>query len=139
MEVGLAVVAHDAPDVVAVGVRGQHAVDILGIDTRRLETRQQLALRGPEHGRRAHAGIDQKELVARVDDKRVLLEHGVVRRQEIVGQHLADLVLACAEERTRGVAERNGTVRHHCCLHLAVVEAVEVGSLFLAERRLGDC
>ena len=80
------------------GMCGDDRIDVLGIDAGRLEAGHQLAGGRTEHGGRAHAGVDQHELVAGVQDQHVLLEDHVGRRQEIVGQHLADLVLGFLRE-----------------------------------------
>jgi hypothetical protein len=46
-----AVIAHDPPDVVTMGVRSDHRIDVLGIDAGCLEVGEQLSRRGAEHGR----------------------------------------------------------------------------------------
>ncbi|MEY9397103.1 hypothetical protein ABIF66_007912 [Bradyrhizobium japonicum] len=84
---------------------------------------------GAEHLGAAHAGIEQDELVAGVDDRGVLLEHDVVRRQEIVRQHLLHLFLGNAGEGPGGIAERQRSVGHDGDFGIAENEAVPVGSL----------
>src|SRR4030095_9046567 len=61
----------------------------------------------------------------------------VGRRQKIVGQHLADLVLGGAKEGTRRLSQREGAVGYDSGLHVAVREAIEIGRLILGERCLG--
>jgi hypothetical protein len=64
-----------------------------------------LASRGrAERFRGAHAGVEQHELVAHVDNRRVLFEHDVVGRQEVVAQHLPYFVIRHTNEGALGRA-----------------------------------
>ncbi|MGY3421566.1 hypothetical protein ACVWZW_002041 [Bradyrhizobium sp. F1.13.4] len=82
-----------------------------------------------EHLRAAHARIEQDQLVAGVDDRRVLFEHDIVRRQEIVCQHLLHLFLGNAGEGAGGIAERKRSVGDDGDFGIAENEAVPVGRL----------
>jgi hypothetical protein len=81
---------------------------------------------GAEHLRRAHAGVEQYELVAEVHDRRILFQHDTVWGQEIVSQHLAHFVVGHAGEGALGVAEGQRTVGNDRDLGAADVEAIEV-------------
>ena len=55
-----------------------HRIDVPRIDAGLLQSAHQLARSRPEDVERAHAGIEQNDLVPGVEDQDVLLEHGIV-------------------------------------------------------------
>jgi len=125
----LAAVVDHAADVIDVGVREHHCVDVLRLDAG-LRHALLLAAGGrPERLRGAHAGVEQHELFAGVDDRRVLFEHDVVGRQEVISQHLVDFFFRRADEGALGRGERQRAVRDDGHLGIAEVEAVEIGRL----------
>ena len=112
------------------GVRQHHGVDIARLDPG-LRHALLLAARGrPERFRRAHAGVEQDQLVAGVHDRRVLLEHDIVGIEEVVGEHLAHFFIGHANEGALGRAERQRAVGDDRHFGVAEDEAVPV-------RRLG--
>ena len=118
-----------AADVIDMGVREHHRVDVFRLDAGFRHALLLPAGGRPEHFRGAHAGVEQHELVAHVHDRRVLLEHDIVGRQEIVGQHLLHFVVRRAGERALGMAERQRSVGNDGDFGVAEVEAVEIGRL----------
>ena len=109
----LAVVADDAADMVDMRVRQHHRVDVAGLDAGFRHALLLPAGGRAERFRSAHAGVEQHELVAHVDDRRVLFEHDIVRRQEIVAQHLPYFFIRHADEGALGRAERQRAVGDH--------------------------
>jgi hypothetical protein len=83
------VVRNAAAAVVDVRMAHHHGVDILRVDPSLFHAAQQLAARRPEQFQAPHAGVEQDELVAGVDDECVLLQHHVLERQEVVGELLS--------------------------------------------------
>ena len=79
------VVRHAAAAVVDVRMAHHHGVDILRVDPSLFHAAQQPAGRRPEQFQAPHAGVEQDELVAGVDDECVLLQHHILERQEVVG------------------------------------------------------
>ncbi len=125
----LAAVVDHAADVIDMGVREHHGVDVLRLDA---GFRHALLLAPggrAEPFRRAHAGIEQHELVAGVHDRRILLEHDIVGRQEIVGEHLPHFFIRHAGESALGIAERQRPVGNHGDFGSPQIEAVEIGRL----------
>ena len=129
---------HHAADVIDVGVRDDDGIDLRRIVAGFPQALYQTAGCRPEHFLRAHAGIEQHEMRARIDDGRVLFEHDVGWRQEIVGQEFVEVFLRGAEEGAGRLAERQRPVRDHRDLHLAEREAVEIGRLRCEQGRLGQ-
>ncbi|GCC47026.1 hypothetical protein chiPu_0031366, partial [Chiloscyllium punctatum] len=125
----LVVGADDAADMIDMGVRQHDGVDVLRLDAGFLH-----ALLLPAGGRTerlggAHAGIEQDQFVAGVDDRRILLEHDIVGREKIVGEHLLHLFLRHAGEGAGGIAERKRTVGDDGHFGIAEHEAVPIGCL----------
>jgi hypothetical protein len=83
----------------------------------------------PERFRRAHAGVEQDQLVAAVHNRRVLLEHDIVGIEEVVGEHLAHFFIGHADEGALGRAERQRAVGDHGHFRVTENEAVPVGRL----------
>ena len=125
----LAAVVHHAADVVDMGMGEHDGVDVLRLDAGFLHALLLTSGARAEILRRAHAGVEQDQLVAGVDDRRVLLEHDVFRREEIVGQHLLHLVVRHADESALGRTERQLAVGDDGDLGVAETEAVEIGRL----------
>ena len=135
-EVAAAVRGHDPADVVDMRVSGNDGVDVVGIDAGLFEIGRQLAHRiGAFH--RAHAGLEQRELVAGVDHQDVLVEHHIVGRQEMIAHHLADLFGGRAAEGILRIADRQRPVRHDRRLDAAELETIERGGRCVERRRLG--
>jgi hypothetical protein len=111
------------------GVRQHHRVDVSGFDPGFGHALLLPAGGGAERLRCAHAGVEQHELVTRVHDRRVLLEHHIVGRQEIVAQHLLHFFLRHADKRAGGIAERQRTVGNHRDLGAAENEPVPIRCL----------
>ena len=108
------------------------------VDARGLEVGDQPAGIGAQHLARAHPGVEQRQPVAGIDDQRVLLQHHVVGRQEIVGQRFAEFVLRQADEDIRlRLAHRQRAVGHHRGLDRSELEAVEGRRLRVLHGRLG--
>ena len=121
-----------------VGVRAHHGVDIARLDPG-FRHALLLAARGrPECFRRAHAGVEQDQLVAVVHDRRVLLEHDIVGIEEVVGEHLPHFFIGHANEGALGRAERQRAVGDHRHFGVAENEAVPVGRLRAEFWRLGQ-
>ena len=131
------VVDHTA-DMIDMGMGENHGVDVIRLDA---GFRHALLLAPggrAEHFQGAHAGVEQHELVARVHDRRVLLQHDIVRRQEIVGQHLPDFVIGRAGEGALGRAKWQRAVGNHSDLGVTEIEPVEIGRLCIELGRAGQ-
>src|SRR3984893_5959286 len=87
-----------------------HGVDILRVDPSLFHAAQQPAGRRPEQFQAPHAGVEQDELVASVDDECVLLQHHILERQEVVGELLSHFRLCQADEIVLGLAERQRAI-----------------------------
>ena len=107
-------------------VAHHHRVDVLRVDAGLPHVRQQLAGGRAEDVEAAEAGVEQHQLVAGIDDDGVLLEDGVVHRQEVVPELLCHLVLGQAEEIVLRLAERQDAVGDDGALEVAELEAVTV-------------
>jgi hypothetical protein len=92
----------------------------------------------PERFRRAHAGVEQDQLVAGVHDRRVLLEHDIVGIEEVVGEHLPHFFIGHADEGALGRAERQCAVGNDRHFGVAEDEAVPVGRLRAEFWRFGQ-
>jgi hypothetical protein len=121
---------------VDMGVAHDHGIDVLRIDAGLLHRREELAGGRPEILGGAHSGVEKDELVAGVEDEDVLLEDGVVRRQEVVGELLVHLRRRQALEAGMGVAERQRAVGDDRRLGVAELEAVIVRRRGIDHRRL---
>jgi hypothetical protein len=86
---------------------------------------------------RAHPGLEQRQLVAGVDDKDVLVQHHVVGRQEMIAHHLADLFGGRTAEGVFRIADRQRSVRHDRRLDAAELETIECRGRRVEHRRLG--
>jgi hypothetical protein len=122
----LAAVVDHAADVVDMAVRKHHGVDVFGLDAGLRHALLLAAGGAAEILRRAHAGVEQHELVARVHNRRILLEHDAGRRQEIVAEHLAHLVVRHAGEGALGIAEPQRAVGDDRDFRVADVETIEI-------------
>ena len=118
------------------GMGRNDVIDILGIDSGRLQVLRETAhLVVALH--RFHAGFEQDELVAGIDDERVLIEDEAVGRQEMLGHQPADFVRV-AEENLGRIAERNRPVRNHRAFDCADFEAIERRRLSAERGRFGQ-
>ena len=120
---------------VDMGVARNQIVDILGIDASGFEVADEEAhVFGALD--RSHPGLEQGELVAGVDDERVLIHHQLIGGQKAIGHHLFDVGSCRPDEGGLRYAD-DQTVRHDCSFDVADVEAIEGRRLGLEERRLG--
>jgi hypothetical protein len=94
---------------------------------------------GPNSFRPPHAGVEQDELVAGVDDECVLLQHHILERQEVVGELLSHFRLRQADEIVLGLAERQRAIGDDGPLEIAELKAIEVRRLRIPHRRLCKC
>ena len=76
------------------------------VDASRPQRGLQLTCGGAEQRVGTHSSIEQDDPVAEVHDQDVLLQHGIVGRQEVVGQFARDLRFVDFEERGIGVTKR---------------------------------
>ncbi len=131
-----AVLRQDPADMVDVTMRRNDEVDVLGIDAGSFEVLGEAphVLAALD---RAHAGLEQRKLVAGVDDERVLVEHDIVGRQKMIGHHAAELLGARPDERFRRCADRHRPVGYDRRLDAADLEAIECRCLRVQHRRLG--
>ena len=137
-KIAAAVRRHDAADVIDVGMGRDDRIDIVGIDAGRLEVRHQPAHRVGALDR-AHSGLEHGELVAGVDDERVLIEHHVVGGQELIAHHLGQLFRGRAAKGVFRIADREWSVRDHRRLDGAELEAIESRHRRVEQRRLCRC
>ena len=106
-----------------------HGVDRGRIDAGLRHAIHQLAGGRSEVLHLAHAGIEQDRALAHVHDQGILLEDGVVHRQEVGGELARHLILGQALEIFLGLAKRQRAVGHDGGLGIADLEAVKVGRL----------
>ena len=91
-----------------------HRVDVLRIDAGGLQIGELASAFRAEHFGAAVTGIEQHELVAGIDQKRVLLHLDLIGRQVIVVQQLDEIGLGHAREQAvLRRAERQRPVRNH--------------------------
>ena len=135
-EIAAAVRRHDPTDMVDVRMGGDDRVDVGGVDAGLLEVGDQ-----PSHVvvalDRAHAGLEQGELVTGIDHEDVLVQHDVVGRQELIVHHLAKFLRRGTAEGVFWVADRQRPVRHHGRLDGSELEAIECRCRRVQHRRLG--
>ena len=135
-EIAAAIRRHDPADVVDVRMGGDDRVDVGGVDAGLLEAGDQ-----PPHVvvalDRAHAGLEQGELVTGIDHEDVLVQHDVVGRQELIVHHLAKFLRRGTAEGVFWVADRQRPVRHHGRLDGSELEAIECRCRRVQHRRLG--
>jgi hypothetical protein len=123
---------------VDMGVRHHHRIDVLRIDAGLLERAHELAGRRAEDLQAAHAGVEEHEPVAGVEHQHVLLEDGVVDRQEVLVELAVHLLLAQPGEVGVRVAERQRAVRHDRRLGAAELETIEIRRRGVEQRRLAE-
>ena len=136
-EIARSVVLVVAAEVVDMGMGHHHGIDILGIDPRSLQARLQPSGRRPKQVQVAEPGVEQDQLVASIHNQSVLLEDGVVGRQEILGQLLVGLLWRESDVVLVGIAKRQSAVSRDGGLEIADLEAVESGSLGAEHRCFG--
>ena len=84
------------------------------------------------------AGIEQHQAVAGVHHQRVLLQQGIIERQEIIGELLVHLSRSKAEEVLVRVAERKRPIGNYRRLKGAYVKAIEWRCLAIEFGRLSE-
>ncbi len=137
-EVALAVITDIRAEMVDVRVAHHHRVDVLRVNAGLLHTVEQLAGCRAEIFSGAHAGVEQHQMAAGVDDECILLQHRVFQRQEVAGELTRNLFLGETEEGLGRISERQRPVGYDGRFGSAELEAVEVGRLRAEYRRLGE-
>ena len=117
------------------GVAQRHHVDRFGINARGPEIGEQVAGTRAVWLAKSHAGIDQDELAAGVDDERILVDHEIVLVEEIGGEHVVDPFLGQAPEQRRGgFAEPKRAIGNHRAFETTDLEAIGGGHLLVRHR-----